>query len=177
MDNSSVIEQTKKWISEIVIGCNFCPFARPVFTRNQIRYSVTNEKEDPSILEQFLLECRLLDKDPGISTSLLIIPHYGDSFLQFWDLVLAAESMLEEEDYEGIYQVASFHPNYQFEGEDPDDPSNYTNRSPFAMLHLLREEELENVLEEFPNPEEIPLRNIEYARKKGTAFFKTVLKK
>jgi uncharacterized protein len=114
-----------------------------------------------------------MNANPGTETSFLILPEGFSDFLAYLDLVGLAEELLENEGFEGIYQVASFHPEYMFEGSPEDDPANYTNRSPYPMLHLLREESIEKALEHYQgDPEEIPGRNVDFAREKGIVYMK-----
>jgi uncharacterized protein len=162
-----IITQTTNWIKNVVIGCNFCPFAAKAMLRNTIRYVVVEETDYDSSLEVFLEELRLLDQSEDIETTLLIFPNHYADFEEYLDLVALAENLALDEDYDGIYQVASFHPNYVFEGAKADDPANYTNRSIYPMLHILREESITLALQNFPDPEGIPERNIDFAHRKG----------
>ena len=172
MDTTLIISQTKKWITDIVVGCNFCPFAAREIKQNRVHYQVEAATELSICLESFLQECMRLDKEKEIETTLLIFPNAFQSFDNYLALVGLAEKLLREKDYKGIYQVASFHPLYRFAGSQADDAANYTNRSLYPMLHLLREESIEQVLERYPDPEQIPERNIRFAREKGTAYMK-----
>jgi hypothetical protein len=113
-----------------------------------------------------------LDQDQTIATSLLIFPNAFHRWVDYLDLVARAEKLLRQKGYNGIYQVASFHPLYQFAGAAPNDPANYTNRSIHPMLHLLREDQVEKALLQYPHPEGIPERNINFAREKGEAYMK-----
>lgn len=167
-----VITQTVNWIRKVVIQCNFCPFAAREINRNTVHYQVEMATDWEACLLAFKQECLRLDEDASIATTLLILPDAFPDFMDFLDLVTKAEKMLRLEDYEGIYQVASFHPLYQFAGAPSDDASNYTNRSVYPMLHLLREEAVEEALEHYPDPEGIPDRNIDFAREKGAAYMK-----
>ena len=166
-DDEQVIAHTHKWIVDVVVGCNFCPFAAKELKKNAVRYQVERSGDTQTVLESFIKECIVLDENDSISTTLLILPGQFENFEDYLDLVAMAEELLEDEDYEGIYQVASFHPQYLFGGAPADDPANYTNRSPYPMLHLLREDAVEEALEKFPHPERIPENNISYARAKG----------
>jgi len=167
MDQELVIAQTKRWIREIVIGLNFCPFANQEFKNDTIKYLVT-ETKDMSLAMQFLIrECVYLDQHEETATTLIIFSEGFRDFDEYLYLVNLCEKLIRKQRYEGIYQVASFHPDYTFEGEDPDDPANYTNRSIYPMLHILREEQLENALDKFPDPDAIPGKNIALARRKG----------
>ena len=171
-DSEIIIEQTKKWITDVVVGCNFCPFAAKEIKHNTIHYKVENNDNLDICLNSFLNECVRLDGNENIETSFLIFPH---SFLLFDDylyLVSLAEKLIVDKGYEGIYQVASFHPHYLFADSNIDDAANYTNRSIYPMLHILREESIEMALLNYPNPENIPERNIDFAREKGSAYFK-----
>jgi uncharacterized protein len=174
-DSNLIIQQTKNWILNVVIGCNFCPFAAREMKMDSIRYVVCREKNNPEILKCLLDECVFLDKNEKTATTLVIFPENRDEFDDFLTLLDAAEhSILTEEDYDGIYQLASFHPKYLFAGSDESDAANYTNRSPYPMLHFLRESSIDLVLEHYENPEEIPERNILFARKKGLEQMKNL---
>jgi hypothetical protein len=170
--NEQVIEQTKKWINDIVIGCNFCPFAAKVVKQQAVFYQLENSEDSAVCLETFFKELERLDEDETIETSFLIFPSSYPLFDDFLDIVAAAEGLLFKSGYEGIYQVASFHPDYQFAGSSLEDAANYTNRSVYPMLHLLREASIDKALEHFNDPEAIPGRNINFAREKGTAYMK-----
>ncbi|MFM2224856.1 MAG: hypothetical protein RJA07_1058 [Bacteroidota bacterium] len=170
MENEIIIAETKAWVKEVVIGLNFCPFALKEFNRNSIRYVVVDATTQKPCLERVLEECKLLDEDESIETTLIIFPNAFKNFNSFLSIVDKAEGQLFENDYEGIYQVANFHPDYLFAGSDDTDAANYTNRSIYPMLHLLREASLDKVLSEYADPDKIPDRNIELARKKGLQF-------
>ncbi len=167
-----VISQTKKWISDVVVGCNFCPFAGKELKKHTIRYRVEHGSDLNSGLQTFINECYYLDDNISTETSLLIFPDSFEQFDDYLDLVELAESLLKKEGYEGIYQVASFHPQYMFANAPPNDAANYSNRSIYPMLHILREESIERALRNYPNPELIPDRNIHFAREKGVAYMK-----
>ncbi|WP_043529992.1 DUF1415 domain-containing protein [Litchfieldella xinjiangensis] len=158
--SEQVIAATREWVSSFVVGHNICPFAGREVRRETIRYtSVTAEEWEP-LLAALLDECRRLDNEADIATTLLIVESGLEDFETYLDLLAVAEALLVDQGYEGIYQLASFHPEYRFAGAPDDDPANYTNRSPWPMLHLLREAELEQVLIQYPDPEAIPERNI-----------------
>jgi len=169
---SEIILQTKKWIIDVVIGCNFCPFAAREIKRDAVHYKVTPATGIDESLQAFLNECQHLDDNHDIETSLLIFPDSFQTFDEYLYLVSQAEKLIKQQGYEGIYQVASFHPLYCFAGSPANDAANYTNRSPYPMLHLLREEKIEQALEKYPDPERIPDRNISFAREKGEAYMK-----
>jgi len=167
-----IIEQTKKWVTDVVIGCNFCPFAAKEVSQNKIRYQVENLTETKACLASFLKECVHLDEDANIETTLLIFPKAFAKFDDYLELLAKAEKLLKKEGYEGIYQVASFHPLYRFANSTANDPANYTNRSVYPMLHLLREASIEKALDRYSNPGQIPERNIDFARQKGIVYMK-----
>ena len=173
MENESkIIEQTKKWIVDVVIACNFCPFAAREIKRNSIHYEVVAETNLKKCLQLFINECQRLDNQTEIETSLLIFSKGFSSFDEYLVLLSEAEKLLKRKGYEGIYQLASFHPLYRFAEAPADDAANYTNKSPYPMLHLLREESIEKALQHYPNAEQIPERNIRFAREKGPAYMK-----
>lgn len=172
---SDIIEQTRCWIAKVVIGLNFCPFAKREFDRNSIRYSVIESDQLDSCLQLLIDECILLDTDTSIETSLLIFANAVADFEAFLDFLALADRLMADQNYPGTYQLASFHPDYCFEGETGNDPANYTNRSPYPMLHLIRETSIEQALQHYPNAESIPQRNIELARAKGLATMRQLL--
>ena len=172
MNSKQVIDRTKKWIIDVVIGCNFCPFAANVVKQQTIFYNVEENKELETCLASFLLEMERLDNDPAIETSFLIFPNAFQQFDDYLDLISLAEELLKRKGYEGIYQVASFHPLYLFANSDENDPANYTNRSIYPMLQLLREESIDKALANYKDPESIPARNINFAKEKGLAYMK-----
>jgi len=167
---ATIIDQTKKWIARVVIGCNFCPFASRELKRNSIHYQVELSGDLSICVQSFMNECIRLDKDEAIETTLLIFPNTFQSFDDYLDLLDLAERKLRKSGYEGIYQVASFHPLYRFADAHENDAANYTNRSVYPMLHLLREKTIEKVLQQYGEPEQIPKQNIQFARDKGLAY-------
>lgn len=174
MNTTLVIDQTKKWVKNMVIGLNFCPFANQEYKNDTIRYQVSDTIDLSVAMMQLFDECTFLDDNESISTTLIIFKDGFKEFDEFLFLVNLCEQLLRKQKYEGIYQIATFHPDYVFEGEDPNDPSNYTNRSPYPMLHLLREEQLEEAIEKFPDTETIPEKNIELTRKLGIEKIKAL---
>lgn len=177
METATIIQQTKNWIENVVIGCNFCPFAAREFKSNRIHYKVSEHHEIADILMDVMDESLRLDNDSSIETSFLILPQGFNDFHEYLHLVNLAEKLLKKQGYEGEYQLASFHPEYTFADSEVDDPANFTNRSPYPMLHFLREESLEKALEKYPDPESIPINNIRFAREKGLEYMRSLLKK
>jgi len=172
MNTEQVIAQTKKWINDVVIACNFCPFAAKEVKQNTVYYKVESSTQIKVCLQTVIEECVRLDNDTAIETTLIIFPDTFQKFTDYLDFVALAEKLLKQQKYEGIYQAASFHPQYRFSKTPADDAANYTNRSVYPMLHLLREERIEQALLRYPNPEQIPQRNIHFAHEKGTAYMK-----
>lgn len=169
-DTDKIILQTEKWISDVVIGCNFCPFAAREMKRGSIRYRCEPGADIEKVLITLIEECTILDNDKDVATTLIILPGAFTGFFSYLDMVELAEKLLKKEGYEGIYQLASFHPEYRFEGSSKDDASNYTNRSPYPMLHLLREADVEKALSHFPDPDSIPENNIAFTKKMGLEY-------
>ena len=174
--SNTFILPVKKWLENVVIAYNFCPFAKGEFINETIRYSLFFEKDDSTIEDYILNEIRMLSKFPEIETSLLILPNSYQNFEDYLDLLEVANELLEEFDFLGIFQIASFHPNYQFGGTEPNDPSNFTNRSPYPILHILREESLSRVIDAHGNTESIPQRNIEFCNEKGLEYMENLFK-
>ncbi len=168
----TMIAQTKKWILDVVIGANFCPFAAKEFKANRIHYAFAPEGNMKAAMLAFIGACEHLDDHPEIETSFLIFPFNFDVFADYLGLVSKAENALFKNSYEGVFQLASFHPLYCFAGSNLDDAANYTNRSIYPMLHLLRESSIELALEKYTDPEGIPERNINFAQTKGLAYMK-----
>lgn len=157
---SSILRATCEWLERFVIAYDICPFAGREFRRGAIRYAIAESGELEDCLHELAAECRRLDEQPSIATTLLILPRGMENFDDYLELLSLAEALLESLDYRGVYQLASFHPDYVFDGVAEEDPANHTNRSPYPMLHLLREAELERALRHHPDPSGIPERNI-----------------
>lgn len=169
-----VIAQTKLWLEKAVIGLNLCPFAKGVHIKDQIRYFVSHATTPEALVKDLVAELEVLaEANPEkIDTCLLIHPFVMQDFLDYNDFLEVADATLEELDLDGILQVASFHPQYQFEDAAPDDIDNYTNRSPFPTLHLLREESIDKAVEAFPEAEQIYDKNIQTLRALGHEAWK-----
>ncbi len=162
MNEELVLQQTRLWLEKAVIGLNLCPFAKAVYVKNQVRMIVSKARHADDLLEELDRELDLLVATPAseIDTTLLIHPTLFEDFLDFNDFLEIAEDVIDEHELEGVVQLASFHPKFQFEGTEPDDISNYTNRAPFAILHLLREDSIDRAVEAFPQAETIYETNI-----------------
>lgn len=167
---SEIIQQTEKWIKSVVIDLNFCPFASKALLKKSVRYIVLKEVGVKQSLEALVQEFEFLNDHEDIETTFLIFANDFVDFKVYLQLVKKAENTITKEDYDGIYQVASFHPDYCFDGSDSDDAANYTNRSIYPMLHVLREDSLTKALALYPSPELIPEHNITLARQKGLQY-------
>ncbi len=174
-EDDEIIGQLRRWLETVIIGLDFCPFARREFERDSIRYHVIAQADMETALHGLIDECRFLDAHSETETSLLIFSRGFADFDNFLDLLGLADALLEKQGYAGIYQLASFHPDYCFEGVAGDDVSNYTNRAPWPVLHLIREASIERVLAHYPDPENIPHRNIEKAQQLGLTHMKALL--
>lgn len=170
-----IIAQTKAWVDQVIVQFNLCPFARREVEQETIHYHVEPSADLARQLQTLLQLLKQLDTNTDIATTLLVLPEGVDDFDDYLDLVDYAERLLELEGYDGIYQLATFHPHYQFADSDADDAANYTNRAPYPMLHVLREESVANALASYTKPELIPERNIDFARQKGAEFFAKIL--
>lgn len=173
--HSDVIQAVRTWLNDIIIGHNFCPFAKREFERDTIAYTVSDAHSLKDATEQFLGELQKLEQDAQIETSLIIFSCAFTDFDDYLDLVEMSQVLIEKSGYSGQFQLASFHPDYYFEGEPIEDLSHFTNRAPFPILHLLREQSVERVLKTYPDPENIPQRNIDKARQLGPAYWKDVM--
>ena len=167
--NEEAISATTQWLEKAVIGLNLCPFAKSVHVKKQIRYVVSAAQTPDELLPDLLNELELLAQTPRdkIDTILLIHPHVLTDFLDYNDFLSVVETALEEVDLVGVLQVASMHPDYQFADTRPDEITNFTNRSPYPTLHLLREESIDEAVAVFPEAEMIFEKNMEIMRKLG----------
>ena len=159
-DDRGPIETVRRWVETFVIDLNLCPFARRELLQERIRFAVTRSSNETDLLVALEAELELLIKDSAVETTLLIHPQVLQDFRDYNQFLELSEGLLLQMGLRGVFQIASFHPCYQFEGADTEAVENYTNRSPYPMLHLIREASLDRVLASYPNPEEIPLRNI-----------------
>ena len=170
-----VIQQTKCWLENFIIKHNICPFAKPVYEHDSIHYLIFRDENIEEALQELISECTNLEDNDETETSLLIYPDAFMNFDDYIDFVALANELINQQGYEGVFQLASFHPQYQFADTEVNDPANFTNRSPYPMLHLIREASLELALKNYPNPEQIPERNINFAREQGLEKMQAVL--
>lgn len=173
ISEATIIAQTQNWIHRVVVGLNFCPFARREMLQNTVRYRVLTEKvEKPEILAALEEEYQILDNQADIATSFLILPFGWDDFDSFWPVVQSADKKIQRSARRGRYQLANFHPAYIFADSTADDAANFTNRSPYPMLHILREKELTKAIKIYPDTRLVPANNIGLAREKGLAYMR-----
>jgi hypothetical protein len=164
-----VIAATIGWVEKAVIGLNLCPFARPVHLAKRIRYVVTDAESPEALVEALMRELAVLAHADlaEVETTLLIHPRVLGEFLDYNDFLDVADAAVEQLGLTGEVQVASFHPRYQFAGTEPDDIDNFTNRSPYPTLHLLREASVERAVAAYPDTDRIFENNIETLRRLG----------
>jgi len=169
ISQEKAIADTKLWLERAVIGLNLCPFAKAVHVKNQIRYVVSEAQTVEELMQDILSEFEVLaEANPSeIDTTLLIHPHVLNNFLDYNDFLEIVDAALEEVDLDGELQVASMHPQFQFADTEVDDINNYTNRSPYPTLHLLREDSIDAAVDAFPEAEMIFEKNIETMTKLG----------
>ena len=161
------IQASNNWINRVVIADNLCPFAKKEMVKNTVHFQLSQAHTPQDLLHDLANELERIINTPAIETSLLIHPHVLNKFDEFNQFLSVADAFLEQLKLDGVIQIASFHPDFCFADCANDDPSNYTNRSPYPMLHLLREDSVEQAIVHYPNPEHIPLNNIAKLKKLG----------
>lgn len=171
----NAISSTETWVKDVIVKYNICPFAKRELDRGSIRYVEEKNTEIEDVLERLTQECVYLDENESTETTLLVMSEACSDFEAFLDLVYLSNHLLQMSHYEGVYQLAHFHPDYCFEGDDEGDASNYSNRSPFPTLHIIRESSMERAIAAHPDVDSIPDRNIEFMNKKGSPFFADLL--
>jgi uncharacterized protein len=172
LPTADYITHTQKWIKEVVIGMQLCPFAAKVYNDNSIRYHVVLGNSAQHISSNFLEEINLIQSDQSIATSLLIYPHAFPVFEAYLTWVAQAERLLKKNKLNDTFQLASFHPDYIFAESHELDAANYTNRSAYPMIHILREAAVTEAIDSYPNIDDIPENNIELMQQKGLQFMK-----
>ncbi len=176
MEYDKIIQFTQQWVESFVVELNLCPFAKRELINNRVRFSVTEAITEEQLLETLQIELELLNNNTLIETTLLIHPRVLQDFYDYNQFLNFADSLLLEMELVGVYQIASFHPDYQFSHTNPEDVENYTNRSPFPMLHILREESLEKAIDNYPDVDQIPSRNIELINSLGADKLERIYK-
>ena len=175
MPQHDVLVATRKWVELFVIGLNLCPFAKREFVNNRIRFVASDASTEENLSVDLKNELQFLSENPDIETTLLVHPSVLIEFEDYNQFLNRVDELLIELDLEGVFQVASFHPDYQFAGTDSDDLENFTNRSPFPTLHLIREASLEEAIEHYPDVHQIPVRNIELMNQMGIEKLRDIL--
>jgi len=175
MHQHEIVKEVRHWLEAFVIELKLCPFAKRELTNERVKFAVSDASTEEQLLADLQQELSHLQEDSEIETTLLIHPHVlqeFDDYNQFLDIV---DALLDEEGLLGVYQVASFHPNYRFADTQEDDAENYSNRSPYPILHLLRESSLEREITKHQDTSAIPARNIQLLRDIGTAKLQMLL--
>jgi len=175
LKDNEVIESVQRWVESFVVDMNLCPFAKRELIKNRVRFALTAAETEEELLIALQAELELLQCNPSIETTLLIHAKVLQVFDDYNQFLNHADELLLRMGFEGVYQVASFHPLYQFGGTDPGDAENYTNRSPYPMLHIIREDSIARAIADSPNVEQIPVRNIELMNQLGQEKLQTLM--
>jgi len=175
MTHNRIITSTRQWLGTVVVGLKLCPFADRELRYGRVRFTVTNAETEAELLMALHSELSLLINDATVETTLLIHPQTLLDFYDFNDFLQVADALLIDLALDGVVQIASFHPEYQFEGTAPDEVQNYTNRSPSPMLHLIREDSLARAIAEYPDVEQIPARNVALMQAMGSTKMRALL--
>lgn len=175
-NHEAIIQSVRRWLESIVIEWNLCPFAKKELVKDRIRFFVSEAADEEGLLQDLQSELNFLKEDTSVETTLLIHPQVLQGFDDYNQFLDYADGLLAHLKLEGVFQIASFHPDYRFQGTEANDAENYTNRSPYPLLHILREKSLERVIAAHPDTEGIPLRNIEFMKSIGTEEVKAKLR-
>ncbi len=161
MDEAIVKSAVARWLNDVVVGLNLCPFAGKPAKENRVRFFVSRAVDDENLLQDLEQEMKLLDVKAAadIETTLVIIPDHLNDFFDYNQFLNWAEKLIKRNNWTGVYQLASFHPEYCFAGAEPEDAENLTNRAPYPIVHIIREESLEKALEFYKGVEEVPENN------------------
>ncbi|NOH69995.1 DUF1415 domain-containing protein [Vibrio pectenicida] len=161
--NNMIVQQVNQWLNDVVIGLNLCPFAAKPQRNNQIKIFVSNAENEHALLKDMLNQLLELEQKPAeeLETTLVVVPKMLNDFDEYNLFIDWVEALIRQQNWQGIFQLATFHPEYCFAGTAPQDAENLTNRSPYPVFHLIREDSMEKVLKHYPNPESIPDTNIE----------------
>jgi hypothetical protein len=171
-----IIQRTKDWVDTVVIGLNLCPFAKREIDDKRVHFCVSNAHNPQRLLASLHAELVRLEKHKSIETTLLIHPHTLQDFSHYNEYLDLFDALISDMQLEGIYQIASFHPQYRFAGTRSEDVENYTNRSPYPMLHLIREQSLAHAVATYPEINSIPKRNIDLLRSLGFDKIQALIK-
>ncbi|ACE83575.1 DUF1415 domain-containing protein [Cellvibrio japonicus] len=161
LSDSSLVAEVTRWLNQVVIGLNLCPFAAKPTQEQRVRFVIGRAQDDEQLLDVLRAEMALLDSEPAdvIETTLVIVPAYLQDFFDYNQFLGWANRLVKREGWSGVYQLASFHPDYCFAGAAPEDDTNLTNRSPYPIIHIIREASLEKALAYFPDIDQVPERN------------------
>lgn len=161
MNNTDIIlKATKTWFEQVVLGLNLCPFAHKPARENSIRFTHNTNQSLLALGDDLLNEMDYLQQHPEIETSIIILSQCLQDFDAYNSFLEQIERLLKVNDYEGVFQVASFHPDYQFADTEPEDAGNLSNRAPYPLLHIIREDRLEQLIKQHPDTDKIPAINI-----------------
>lgn len=169
------ISATQNWVERVVIDLNLCPFAKREWVNDKVRINVSDAKTEEELLKSLVVELALLTRKPDIETTLLVHPYVLEEFAEYNQFLEFADVVLEQMSLEGVFQIASFHPDYQFADTQSDDAENFTNKSPYPMLHILRESSLERVIEAHADTTTIPVNNINLLKQLGQQHMQRLL--
>lgn len=176
LEVEKIIISVRKWVESVVIDLNLCPFAKRELIKNRIRFAVIDTKNESGLLMALQNELEMLLENSSIETTLLIHPHVLQNFYNFNQFLVSTERLICDLGLEGVFQIASFHPDYQFNETNADDAENYTNRSPYPMLHILRESSLDKAIANYTNVNEIPGCNVALMNRMGSEKLHALLK-
>ncbi len=175
MENDKIIAAVRQWVETLIVGINLCPFAKRELAKNRVRFIVTEATTDDELMTALQAELEFLDSDPSVETTLLIHPKVLQDFDDYNQFLNFADRFLAQLRMGGVYQIASFHPDYQFSDTNPGDAENYTNRSPYPLLHLLREKSLERAIADYSDTAQISARNIELMNRFGQVRLQAII--
>ena len=177
MPKNAIENSVRHWVAEVVVGLNLCPFAKPVVQQHHLQVSIADSADVAHCLQQLAdIAANLVTSPVPDATTLLVLPEGFEAFDTYLDLLAVAEALFDDLGYAGHLQLASFHPDYCFDGADIDDPANYTNRAPYPMLHVLREASVSRAVERHADPAGIAARNIERLHAMGSEKIRALLK-
>ena len=175
LKDDRIIAAVQRWVKSFVVDMNLCPFAKRELSSNRVRFASTAAKTEEELLLALQTELELLDRDTTIATTLLVHADVLQDFDGYNQFLNYADALLRQTGLEGVYQIASFHPDYRFAGAGPDDAENYTNRSPYPLLHIIREESLARAIAQSTDVDQVPARNIALMNKLGQDRLRALL--
>ena len=175
MKKEFIIKSVQRWVEQFIVELNLCPFAKREIVKSRVRYVCTDAATEEQLLVALEAELEFLSESTSTETTLLIHANVLHEFYDYNQFLDIADSLLQEMNLDGVFQIASFHPRYQFGGTEVDDAENYTNRSPYPILHLLREDSLEQAIADHADVDQIPIRNIELMNDIGADKLKAML--